>query len=132
MDFIVDFLVNNYMWFLVITIILIFALIGYVVDSREEKEVSIFDSPQELEKNLARLAESAQNKTIGDAMSKMEGPSFEFNSTPRNNTIVENVANSSFSSVSNNGMFQQNPNLQQGSNYQTTDNNATSFEVLGK
>ena len=44
MDFVIDFLVGNYMWFLVITIVLIFALIGYVVDSKEHKEVSIFDS----------------------------------------------------------------------------------------
>ena len=34
----IDFLVNNYLWFLVITIILIFALIGYLVDTYEKKE----------------------------------------------------------------------------------------------
>jgi len=32
MDTLVDFLLNNYIWFLIISLILIFALIGYLVD----------------------------------------------------------------------------------------------------
>ncbi len=31
----IDFLVNNYFWFLIISLILIFALIGYLVDTSE-------------------------------------------------------------------------------------------------
>lgn len=89
MDFVIDFLVGNYMWFLVITIVLIFALIGYVVDSKEHKEVSIFDSPQELAKNLEMLAASAQNKTIGEAMSP-SSQNFQVSMGPVNNTILEN------------------------------------------
>lgn len=34
----VDFLVNNYLWFLVISLILIFALIGYLVDTSMNKK----------------------------------------------------------------------------------------------
>lgn len=33
----VDFLVNNYLWFLVISLVLVFALIGYLVDTNESK-----------------------------------------------------------------------------------------------
>ena len=33
MDTLIDFLLNNYIWFLVISLILIFALIGYLVDA---------------------------------------------------------------------------------------------------
>ncbi len=33
----IDFLVNNYLWFLIISFILIFALIGYLVDTNERK-----------------------------------------------------------------------------------------------
>ncbi len=33
MDVLVDFLLNNYIWVLIISLILIFALIGYLVDS---------------------------------------------------------------------------------------------------
>ena len=32
MDVLIDFILNNYIWFLVIALILIFALIGYLVD----------------------------------------------------------------------------------------------------
>ena len=32
-----DFLANNYLWFLVVTLILVFALIGYFVDQNEQK-----------------------------------------------------------------------------------------------
>ena len=33
MEALVDFLLNNYIWFLVISLIIIFALIGYLVDT---------------------------------------------------------------------------------------------------
>ena len=72
MELLIDFLVGNYLWFLVITIVLIFALIGYIVDSREHKEVSVFDSPQELAHHLEMLAAAAQNKTIGEAMKTVD------------------------------------------------------------
>ena len=32
MDILLDFLINNYIWVLIITLILVFALIGYLVD----------------------------------------------------------------------------------------------------
>lgn len=35
MEKVIDFLLNNYIWFLVISLILIFALIGYLVDSTD-------------------------------------------------------------------------------------------------
>lgn len=37
MDAFTNFLANNYVWFLIISLILIFALIGYLVDSKEIK-----------------------------------------------------------------------------------------------
>lgn len=38
MDTLIDFLLNNYIWFLVISLILIFALIGYLVDANTPKQ----------------------------------------------------------------------------------------------
>jgi predicted membrane protein len=38
MQVFIDFLVNNYLWFLGISLVLIFALIGYLVDTSEKKE----------------------------------------------------------------------------------------------
>ncbi len=32
----IDFLVNNYLWFIIIALILVFALIGYLVDTSEK------------------------------------------------------------------------------------------------
>ena len=32
MEILIDFILNNYIWFLVIALILIFSLIGYLVD----------------------------------------------------------------------------------------------------
>ncbi len=34
----IDFLVNNYLWFLIVSLILVFALIGYLVDTNEKKD----------------------------------------------------------------------------------------------
>jgi len=36
-DTLIDFLINNYLWILVISLILIFALIGYLVDASTPK-----------------------------------------------------------------------------------------------
>lgn len=41
MEQIIDFIGNNYAWFLTITIILLFALIGYIYDSKRNK-IDIF------------------------------------------------------------------------------------------
>ena len=69
MNMVVDFLVNNYMWFLVTTIILIFALIGYLVEAKEYKKASVYGvASAQIEHNFEALAESAQNKTLNDAM----------------------------------------------------------------
>ena len=32
----IDFLVNNYLWFIIVSVVLIFALIGYLVDTSEK------------------------------------------------------------------------------------------------
>lgn len=38
MDIIIDFLLDNYIWFLIISLILVFALIGYLVDITTNKD----------------------------------------------------------------------------------------------
>ena len=136
MDFIIDFLVNNYMWFLVITIFLLFALIGYIVDSKEQKDLSIFDSPQDMARHLESLAKAAENKTIGEVMQNVKTQS-----GPVANTIVENpapVSNAAMNgNMGGNPMSYTQPSNPQPMMQQTmTSPNAqpanTSFEVLGK
>lgn len=38
MDTLITFLLNNYIWFLVISLILVFALIGYLVDANTNNQ----------------------------------------------------------------------------------------------
>lgn len=40
MEVFIDFLINNYLWMLIIALIIIFALIGYLVDSNTPKNKS--------------------------------------------------------------------------------------------
>ena len=66
-----DFLMNNYLWFLVASIILTFALIGYFVDQHEQKKgVSMINKPKEQEVDLQKLASLAQNKSINSAINE--------------------------------------------------------------
>ena len=65
-----DFLAGNYLWFLVISIVLLFALIGYFVDQSEQKKgISKIVKPKEIETNITDLAAFAQNKSLNNAVS---------------------------------------------------------------
>lgn len=64
-----DFLANNYLWFLVISLVLIFSLIGYFVDQAEQKKgVSMFVKEKPVEKDIHELAVNAANKSITAAV----------------------------------------------------------------
>ena len=62
---IIEFIGNNYVWFLTIALLLLFALIGYIYDSKknktnnikkEEKEVStVVEKVEELDNNLSDI-----------------------------------------------------------------------------
>lgn len=53
MDTILNFITQNYLWFLVIAIILLLALIGYFVDVKKDSD----DSPFKKEKKLKKSQE---------------------------------------------------------------------------
>lgn len=65
----IDFLVNNYLWFLIISLILVFALIGYLVDTNEKKDKEYIlknkeddvDIPIEKEPSLTELLDEMKN-----------------------------------------------------------------------
>lgn len=63
MSVIFNFLANNYIWFLIISLILIFALIGYLVDTKQDER---FSKKIEIDKELeARMSVAeATNMTI--------------------------------------------------------------------
>lgn len=67
MSVILKFFVSNYIWFLVISFILIFALIGYFVDTKKDERFSEkIEIDKELESRLA--AAGAANLTINQMM----------------------------------------------------------------
>lgn len=61
MDAIISFLADNYIWFLVITLILVFALIGYLVDTKQDER---FTKEIELDRELTRKVEVAEAANI--------------------------------------------------------------------
>ena len=65
MDVLVDFLLNNYIWFLIISLILIFALIGYLVDSTTPK---IKEEKQDFKNNLRFKEEETTNETFDEPL----------------------------------------------------------------
>ena len=69
MEAFTTFLANNYLWFLVIAIILIFALIGYFVDASEQKKgVSSIVKQKSVEKDIHDVAKEAANKSLNSAI----------------------------------------------------------------
>ncbi len=60
MDKLVEFVGNNYAWFLTITIILLFALIGYIYDSKRNKKDLLKKTEIEIDE------ESIENIVITD------------------------------------------------------------------
>lgn len=77
MDAILEFFVNNYMWFLIISLILIFALIGYIVDTAEKKSPKLHFNTDEdiintecstlkeiIEENVSDLAVDDMSETL--------------------------------------------------------------------
>ena len=69
MDSILNFITQNYLWFLVIAIILLLALIGYFVDVKKDSD----DSPFKKEKNAqAKNEEPMANVKVENNMSLNE------------------------------------------------------------
>ncbi len=68
----IDFLVNNYLWFLVISLVLVFALIGYLVDTNEKKiDVQIYDNLDETSQISAmNINDESQNIEVLDGLEK--------------------------------------------------------------
>lgn len=94
MTAITDFLVHNYFWFLVITLVLIFALIGYFVDEKERKKgLSLIDKPKEPEKNIHDLAVNAVNKSLNTAVNDSVKTPTSYNEQPNTSNTITDTAN---------------------------------------
>lgn len=70
MEAILNFLVDNYLWFLIISLILIFGLIGYIVDARERKTPKLhFEENEDLS---AQMRSDSEDKTIQEMLQEQE------------------------------------------------------------
>ncbi len=69
MEALTDFLANNYFWFLIVSLFLVFALVGYLVDQNEQKKgMSRINHIEEPEMDMESLAAMAQNKSMNEAV----------------------------------------------------------------
>ena len=90
MEAFTKFLANNYLWFLIIALLLLFSLIGYFVDQSEQKKgISRFNK-QEEELDLKSLASMAQNKTLNYVLNSS---TINPNSNAQNNVIMDQENN---------------------------------------
>lgn len=77
MDKFITFVSDNYIWFLLITIFLIFALIGYIYDNKRSKTDYINKNAKLVQEEEIELPE---DKSINDLI----------NSTDNNETEIDN------------------------------------------
>jgi len=76
MENIVDFIGDNYSWFLTITIILLFALIGYIFDTKRSKSDLLRKTENEIDE------ESLENLIIPEGKSLAETVNISKNINP--------------------------------------------------
>lgn len=74
MEFFIDFLVNNYIWFLVISIILLFSLIGFLVES---SKVNKSEDPKVKEKPKKENKKEKKKKEKKEAILEDSTPTIE-------------------------------------------------------
>lgn len=69
MDTIINFLTENYPIFLTVTIILLFALIGYIYDNKKNKEDIFTRNEREMQEMSVENIQIDENKNINDLVS---------------------------------------------------------------
>ncbi|MBE6157122.1 MAG: hypothetical protein E7161_05245 [Firmicutes bacterium] len=81
MEKIIDFIGNNYSWFLTITIILLFALIGYIFDTKRNKTDLLKKTENEIDE------ESLENLIIPEGKSLAETVNISKNINPETKRV---------------------------------------------
>jgi len=70
MDKIIEFIGDNYSWFLTITIILLFALIGYIYDTKKEKNDLLKKTEMEIDEESIENIVITEEKSLSEAVIK--------------------------------------------------------------
>ncbi len=93
MEKIIEFIGNNYAWFLTITIILLFALIGYIHDSKRNKKDLMKLSEEAIEEESLENIKVEETKSLADMVNKSKNINPESKSIELSDqTILENVS----------------------------------------
>lgn len=94
MDKFIEFVGNNYVWFLTVSILLLFALIGYIYDSKKNKNDLIKKSESELAVESLEKMAATNNKSLSDMVSKSKNINPETMSVElTDKSILENENN---------------------------------------
>ncbi len=97
MEKMIEFVGNNYAWFLTISIILLFALIGYIVDTKRTKNDIFKKNEDEMNESILNDIMSDNNntnKSLSDMVSKSKNINAETKSVELvDETILNNQEN---------------------------------------
>ena len=94
MDNFIEFIGNNYAWFLTISILLLFALIGYIYDNKKNKNDLIKKSESEIAVESLEKIAAENNKSLSDMVSKSKNINPETMSVElTDKSILENENN---------------------------------------
>lgn len=86
----IEFIAINYVWFLTVTLILIFALIGYIVDSKREKnDILMSDDVVFDEESLENLV-IPEGKKLNESIQKSASINAETNKIELNDESILN------------------------------------------
>ncbi len=68
MEKIIEFVANNYVWFLTFTILLIFALIGYIYDTKKSSEDLVKKSEDEINEEMLENLVVPEGKSLAETV----------------------------------------------------------------
>ena len=91
MEKIIEFIGNNYAWFLTITILLLFALIGYIYDTKRSKNDLLAKSEEEInEMNLENIM-VPEGKSLSDMVTSSKNINPETKSVELTDVAILNT-----------------------------------------
>ena len=86
-----NFLAVNYIWFIIITLILIFALVGYLVDAKEIKSGKV-KKHKDTELKIIDFSTVDQSKSLGESVKNAEANSLNLDNHINNQQQVPEPA----------------------------------------
>ena len=90
MENIIEFIRDNYAWFLTISIILLFGLIGYIVDTKRNDNDLMKKAEDELDEDKLKELMSESNND-GKSLSEMVSKSKNINPETKSVELVDNT-----------------------------------------